>query len=187
MARTEQTDRICIDCWERAVDAFGTGELFQKRSRRYTTRIQWLSFSGLVLPLFIGGVVIGFGPKTAYLERLLIAAAILGIPQLVMSLWALVASWADNLQYSLESAAENADLAARFQELAQQAQHPPDNLELKAVDDARRKADSKRSVSAQELRYAHRAGLRRFQRECVECHLTPHSMEPTKCNTCGGF
>jgi hypothetical protein len=50
MARTEQTDRICIDCWERAVDSFGTGEVFQKRSGRYTTRIQWLSFSGLVLP-----------------------------------------------------------------------------------------------------------------------------------------
>ena len=174
------------------MDAFGTGELFQKRSRRYTTRIQWLSFSGLVLPLFIGGVVIGFGPEAAYLKRLLVAAAILGLPQLVMSLWALVASWADNLQYSLESAAENADLAARFQELAQQAQHPPDNLELhyvelKALDDARRKADTKKGVTARELRYAHRAGLRRFQRECVECNLVPRSMEPTTCNTCGRF
>lgn len=174
------------------MDAFGTGELFQKRSRHYTKCVQWLSFSGLVLPLFIGGMVIGFGPKALYLEQFLIVVAILGIAQLIMSLWALVACWADNLQYSLESASENSDLAARFKELAQQAQNPPDNLELryielKTLDDARRKVDAKRGVKPHELRYAHRAGLRQFQRECIECHVTPRSMDATQCNTCGRF
>jgi hypothetical protein len=42
-------------------------------------------------------------------------------------------SWPDGLQYSLESAAENFDLSLKFRELCQQAQTPPDDLELRVA------------------------------------------------------
>jgi hypothetical protein len=45
--------------------AYGTAELFLKRSHRYTRLLRWLSFWGLVLPVFIGGVVTGFGSTSA--------------------------------------------------------------------------------------------------------------------------
>jgi mobilome CxxCx(11)CxxC protein len=154
--------------------------------------LRWLSFWGLVLPVLVGGVVIAFGTEGSYLKYLLAAVGIVGIVQLILSLWSIVASWADNLQYSLESAAENFDLSAKFKELGQQAQDPPDGIEvryaeLKARDDSRRIADAKRAPKAKELRYAHRAGLRQFQRSCEGCHTIPVSMEPTECDICGRF
>jgi mobilome CxxCx(11)CxxC protein len=192
MLRTDATDRVCSECWNRGIHAHGTGALFLKRSRKYTKLLQALSFFGIVVPLLIGGVVIGFGTKGSYLDKLLIAAAAAGIVQLVFSAWSIVYSWADSLQYSLESAADNFDLALKFKELAEQATSPPDDLEiraaaLKARDDARQMNDAKKGVSQKELRYAHRAGLRQFGRACDECKQVPRSMEPTKCNTCGSF
>gem|GEM_PF-4368689 len=74
--------------------------------------------------MFIGGVVIGFGPKALYLDKMLVVVAIIGVPQLVLSLWSIVATWADNLQYSSESASDNFELSAKFKELAQQAKIP---------------------------------------------------------------
>jgi len=192
MLRTDATDRVCSDCWNRAIYAYGTGQIFLKRTRKYTKLLQALSFFGIVVPLLIGGVVLGFGTKGSYLETLIAIAAAAGIVQLVFSAWSIVYSWADGLQYSLESASENFDLSLKFRELGEQAQTPPDDLELrvaalKAKDDARQMADAKKGVSPKELRYGHRAGLRQFARACDECKQVPRSMEASKCHTCGRF
>jgi mobilome CxxCx(11)CxxC protein len=119
-------------------------------------------------------------------------AAFAGVVQLVFSAWSLVYSWTDNLEYSLESAAENFDLSLKFRELGAQAESPPDDLilrvtELKAKDVARQRADAKNGVTEKELRYAHRAGLRQFGRACDKCGEIPCSMEPTPCPVCGNF
>jgi mobilome CxxCx(11)CxxC protein len=147
---------------------------------------------GIVVPLLIGGVVLGFGTKGSYLETIIAIAAVAGIVQLVFSAWSIVYSWADSLQYALESASENFDLSIKFKDLGEQAQTPPDDLELrlaalKAKDDARQMADAKRGVSPKELRYGHRAGLRQFARACDGCKHVPRSMEATECNICGRF
>jgi len=192
MPRTQASDALCSDCWDRALYAFGTAEVFLRRSHQYTRRLQALSFFGLVVPLLIGGIVLGFGTSGSYLPGLIGLAAAAGVVQLVFSALSIVYSWPDNLQYALESAAENFDLSVKFKELGQQCQAPPDDLPishaaLKARDDARRMADAKRNVTAKELRYAHRAGLRQFGRQCEECKQVPRSMEPTNCHTCGDF
>jgi mobilome CxxCx(11)CxxC protein len=192
MQRTDATDRVCSDCWNRAIYAYGTGQVFLKRSRKYTKLLQALSFFGIIVPLLIGGVVLGFGTEGAYLKTLIIIAAVAGIVQLVFSAWSIVYSWADGLQYSLESASENFDLSLKFRELGEQAQAPPEDLELrvavlKAKDEARQMADAKKGVTEKELRYGHRAGLRQFARQCEGCKEIPRSMEATKCNICGGF
>jgi mobilome CxxCx(11)CxxC protein len=192
MQRTDGTDRLCSDCWNRAIYAYGTGQVFLKRSGKYTKLLQALSFFGIIVPLLMGGVVLGFGTEGWYLKPLIAAAAVAGVVQLALSAWSIVYSWAENLQYALESAAENFDLALKFKELGERAQTPPDDLEvrvaaLKARDDARQMADAKRGVTAKELRYGHHAGLRQFGRACDECKQIPRSMEATKCHTCGGF
>lgn len=192
MPRTDATDRACSACWNRAIDAYGTGQIFLRRSRKYTGLLRALSFFGIIVPLLIGGVVLGFGTEGSYLETLIAIAALVGIVQLGFSAWSIVYSWADNLQYSQESAAENFDLALKFKELGEQAQSPPDDLALRvaalnAKDDARQMADAKKGITAKELRYGHRAGLRQFARPCDECKLIPRSMEATKCPTCGRF
>lgn len=192
MQRTDATDRICTDCWNRAINAFGTGQIFLNRSLKYTRLLRALSFFGIIVPLLIGGVVLGFGTEGSYLKTLIVVAALAGVAQLVLSAWSIVYNWADSLQYSLESAAENFDLSLKFRELGEQAQAPPDDLDvrvaaLKAKDDARQMADAKKSVTPEELRYGHRAGLRQFARACDDCKQVPRSMEPSNCHTCGSF
>jgi mobilome CxxCx(11)CxxC protein len=192
MIRTEATDRICAECWNRAIHAYGTGEIFVRRSRTYTSLLRALSFMGIVIPLLIGGVVLGFGTDGSYLKPLIAIAAVAGIIQLVFSALSIAYSWADSLQYSLESASENLDLSLKFKELGEQASNPPADLELrvasiKAKDDARQMTDTKKGVTAKELRYGHRAGLRQFSRACDGCKQVPRSMEPSQCDICGGF
>ena len=151
-----------------------------------------LAFVGISVPLIVGAVVMGFGIEGNYLPAVLTIAAILGVFQLVFSALSIVSTWADSLEYSLRSAADNFELSAKFKELGEVAQNPSQHLELryaelKARDDARRSEDSTRSPSPKEFRYGHRAGLRQFSRECDVCHKVPTSMEPTICDVCGKF
>lgn len=192
MPRTDRTDQICQDCWNRAINAYGTGQIFLKRSLKYTRLLQALSFFGIVVPLLIGGIVIGFGAEFSHIKLLLGIAAVAGIAQLIFSAWSIVFSWADCLQYSLESASENFDLSLKYKDIGQQAANPPEDIEIRvaslnARDDSRQSADAKRGVTPKELRYGHRAGLRQFLRSCSECKQIPRSMEATSCQTCGSF
>ena len=130
MDRTAETDRISSDCWERALYAYGTATIFLKRSRKYKRLLQWLGFVGIIVPLVIGGAVLGFGLQASYLPALITVAAALGLLQLGFSAWSIVFSWSDNLAYGLESAADNFSLADSFKEMASQAMSPPADLQI---------------------------------------------------------
>ena len=190
--RTADTDRICGESWKLAIYAYGTATIFQARSRRYRSLIRTLTFIGIVVPLLIGGVVLGFGLHASFLPLLLVIASAAGVFQLGFSAWAVVYAWADNLEYSLDSATDNLELSARFKELGTLAVDPPPDLTatfaiVKAKDDARRAADSKKGVTDRELRYGHRAALRQFERKCEGCQQVPRSMDSTECPICGRF
>jgi mobilome CxxCx(11)CxxC protein len=190
--RTSESDRICQECWVRALYAYGTAAIFRKRSRLYRGLIRALTFMGIVVPLLIGGVVIGFGTQATYLAFILGVAAFVALVQLVFSAWALVYRWDDKLEYSLESVAENFELSSTFKDLGTLAPEPPADLQIRfaaaqAKDDARRAADDKKGLTEKELRYGHRAGLRQFLRKCEECQTVPVSMDSTDCPVCGRF
>jgi mobilome CxxCx(11)CxxC protein len=190
--RTAESDMICQESWDRAVHAYGIAAVFQKRAKSYGSLIRALTFMGIIVPLLIGGVVVGFGIHASHLEFLLGIAAFVGLIQLFCSAWSLVYKWDDKLAYSLESAAENLALSSEFEELGKLATHPPPDLEVrsaaaKAKDEARRASDAKQGLWEQQLRIAHRAGLRQFRRACVKCGQIPYSMEPTDCPVCGRF
>ena len=192
MGRTDSSDRICGECWERAIYAYGTGAIFLARSQRYRNLLRALAFVGIAVPLLVGGFVIGFGVQSPHLPELFAGAAALGLFLLGFSAWSIVYGWADNLEYSLESVSDNFDLAEKFKELGRLADDPPADLDgrfgiCKVLDDARRRADAKKAVTAKELRYGHRAGLRQFRRSCDGCKQVPQSMEATDCPVCGRF
>ena len=190
--RTADTDRICGESWRLAIFAFGTAIVFQKRSRRYRSLVRALTFMGIVVPVLIGSVVLGFGLHSGFLPWLLGIASAAVVCQLVLSTWAIVYGWSDGLEYALESAADNFELSGRFKELGTLAVEPPSDLAarftiVKTKDDARRSADSKKSVTEKELRYGHRAALRQFERQCEGCKQVPQSMDSTDCPICGRF
>jgi len=147
---------------------------------------------GIIFPLLIGGVALGFGLRASYLPLLLSIAALAGVCQLAFSALSIVYAWADNLEYALESAAENFELSSTFKQLGTLAPEPPADLQIRfaaaqAKDDARRAADDKKGLTDKELRRGHRAGLRQFQFKCDKCQNVPASMDSTDCPVCGRF
>lgn len=192
MPQTPETNQTCSECWNRALYAHGTAQVFLARSERYKRKLRWLAFVGIAGALLIGGIVTGFGVGAPYLSLFIAGAAIVTIGQLLFSLWSLVADWTGELTYSLESASENLSLSSAFRELAEQAQNPSSDLavrfaELRSRDESRRVSDTKQGVTEKEKRYGLRAGLLHFQRQCVECKQVPISMKSTKCGVCGDF
>jgi mobilome CxxCx(11)CxxC protein len=186
------SDELFRDCWRRAIYAYGTAAIFLRRSRRYQHLIRALAFIGIVVPVLVGGFVMGFGINSPRLPDVVAGAAVLGLFQLAFSAAAIVYGWAESLQYAQESAAENLDLAAQFEDIGRRANDPPADVDLRhaalrARDESRRNADAKRAIASAELRYGHRAALRQFSRACEACRQVPTAMEPTNCDVCGRF
>jgi len=118
--------------------------------------------------------------------------SIIALIEALVSLWSLAANWPDNLSYSEGSSAENLALSSAFRELGQQAENPPADIELKFTDlrsrdESRRAADAQKGVTENEKRYAHRAGLVQFKRQCEGCKTVPTSMDSSNCGVCGRF
>jgi mobilome CxxCx(11)CxxC protein len=184
-------DQIRQRCWDGALEAFGTGYIFEKRANRLRYQLRILTFLGIVAPLMAGAVVLAFG-KGALFPAILIPAGILGIVQVVGSLWSLVARWDDAYGYSVESMNANYRLSNHYQKLAE---NPPDSLPelqvqfglLDREDEFRGAEDYKQAISEKEKRKGMRAALRKFRRECASCNRVPESMKPTDCPTCGQF
>src|ERR1700730_2737109 len=156
MTQTEESDRICKECWDRAMYAHGTAEIFLRRIHKYRGLLRALAFVGIAVPLVIGGIVLSFGSNVSHLSIFIWFAGIIGLGQLVFSAWSLVASWTEGLQYALESTADNFALASTFKEIANQATCPPADLELQFVeaktkDVSRRAVDVKQGVTQKEL------------------------------------
>lgn len=179
-------------CWDEAVYCFGTASVFEKRSRAYKRRLQWLTFLGLAVPLAVGGIVMSFGVDSPYIVLVIALASLLGLAQLILSLWSLVAKWDDMFAYSVESCSDNYRLSDLFKSLAQFEN--PNSLEhlnryelLQTENRMRSGRDSQQTLSDREKRMGLRAALRQFQRTCVACKLVPVSMKSSKCDVCGNF
>jgi mobilome CxxCx(11)CxxC protein len=195
--RTDEQDdersKIQLDSWNNAVYAFGTADIFERRTRLFQRKLQWLGYIGLAGPLLVGLLALGFGATSYSVKSIIPIAIVVGIAQVLISAWSLVSDWTGNLAYARESATANAELAARYQQLARSApeyrhtdlRHKFDLLFVE--DSARRQRDLGRSITDCERRRGLRAGMRQFERECSACRQVPVSMTPTQCEVCGNF
>jgi mobilome CxxCx(11)CxxC protein len=192
MSRTVDTDRISGECWDRALFAYGTAQLFLKRSLRYRAYLRFLAFIGIAGPVVIGVVVIHHIVSPKHLDLFVWVVSVIAVIEALVSLWSLAANWPDNLSYAQRSTAENLALSSAFRELGQQADSPPVDLriqftELRSRDESRRATDAEQGVTEKEKRYAHHAGLLQFKRQCEGCKQVPTSMDPSDCGMCGRY
>lgn len=187
-----QSDELRKQCQEEAFDCFGTAEIFGKRSKTYRRKLRGLTFLGVVVPAAVGGLVLSFGVDFQYTSVVIGIASVLGLAELVLSLWSLVAKWDDLFAYSLESLSANTQLYSMFKELAE---NPPQTFQefktqyelLQAQNRARTDRDSQQIISERENRFGMRASLRQFQKACASCKKVPTSLKPTDCDVCGDF
>lgn len=187
MENTE-LDNLRRMCWNTALHSFGYSYLFQKRYTYYKRCMQFLMFAGLGIPLIIGGLALTFG-----LTQFVINTALaIGLIQLILSFIAVVYKIDDAIIYSHKSSAEHMALSHGYRTLAsndlidtQEFKHKYEILEIRR--EIISYSDLEQKISDKELRRAHRAGLREFSRECIECKKVPYNMNSTECNVCGKF
>lgn len=188
MATTEEGSLRQL-CWTRALHSHGSGYIFSRVAQSHRKRLRWLTFFGIATPLLVGSIALTFGTDTLGFAALLIVASVVGVAQLVIAAWALVAGWENSFSYASESTADNYRIADAFERLAME--NPSDLAQRFAVLDAeyqsRSASDNKQHFPDALHRLGMRAGLRRFQRSCAGCKQVPTSMESTSCSVCGNF
>jgi mobilome CxxCx(11)CxxC protein len=180
------------DLWDKALESTGTAYLFEVRARRLRRRLNNLTFVGFAVPLLIGALVLGYGTAFKALKLLIPLAIGIGVVQVVVFAWSVVAQWVDRYQTSIRAVIANRSLSESFEALAREL--PPDIGEfrrkvelLNSQDAAQRDFDYLQEIGDAERRMGMHAGLREYQRECPQCEVKPSNMKPTKCGVCGDY
>lgn len=187
MENTE-LDNLKFECWNNALHCFGYSYLFKRRYRIYKNIIQTILFVGFGTPLIVGCLVMSFGIT----QSVITIASLIGIIQLVLSLFAVIYKLEDTILYSHKSSVEHMYLSNKYKSLAQEESMYTSKFKHKyEILEVRRQiisySDTEQKISDKELRRAHRAGLREFSRKCIKCEEIPYNMESTCCGVCGKF
>ena len=178
-------------CAIKALEAYGTGYIFEQRAARFRNRLRILAFLGIAVPASVGFIVLSINNLSA-LSVVVPIAVVLGFVELIFSIWSLAARWEDTYSYALESLASNYRLSNTYNTLVI---NPPADLPtfrlryelIEKEDEFRQEADLKQGITDEERRMGMRAALRQFQRSCAHCGKTPVSMTSTDCPVCGDF
>lgn len=186
------TEEIRKEAWNKALHAYGTYKIYSDKAEWNKKKLSFLTFLGIVVPLVVGAVAMGYGSKSGSLEKAIYLLTPLAIVQLVMSSLALVYRWDDNKSYYLESLTSNRELSHEFEKLAK---FPPENAaqmqyaydSLCSRESFRNAQDDKYPFTKKEDRKGMRYGLIQFQRTCAGCGKMPVSMTSTECDICGKF
>jgi mobilome CxxCx(11)CxxC protein len=188
----DRLQQISKDSWNKALHAVGTAEIFRRKQRVLSKRLNLLTFLGIAVPAFTGATASGYGVNSEILKKSIYISIPLLIAQLIISIWAAVNTWSSNLAYTYESVSENDRLGQDFTDLAQNP--PTDSVQhehryslLNSQLANRDREDDKWHMSEKEKRYGMRFSLRQFQRQCPECKTVPTSLDSTSCNVCGKF
>lgn len=191
--QSEETSFIILrkECIDKSLQSFGYGHIFDRRTIKYSKRVNWLKIFGILVPALIGLTAIGYGFSN-FLVKLIWVSGIVTMIQFTFSVFAIIFKWDEELSYSFEASQSYSSLWDRFKKLAQT---PPDNYEglnkeydlLNTEYRLRGQQDTKHDIKEKERRIGMRYALREFQRECAACKKIPVSMDATDCPVCGNF
>ena len=192
MTDTEKADKIKLESSDAAFHSFGYSYIFTKRIKWYLRYINALKFFGIIVPLTVGALAIGYEFKHDILVISIAIAIPVTILQLILSTLSIVYKWDDELAYAFEA---NQDYNHLYDDYTKLYKFPPSSMtELEKqfeVLNAKRKnretQDSKHDLTDKELRMGMRYSLREPNKECACCKPFPTTMDATKCGSCGNF
>jgi mobilome CxxCx(11)CxxC protein len=184
-------DNLRSECWKQAVYAYSGVAIFEHRANLLRRRLRTLTFLGIAVPGIAGFAYLTYGDNW-FAKFLVGVAGILGLLQLIGSIWSLVFHWDDDFAYALESMSVNQSLFDRFSSLASRPPATAPEMQMRfeiisVENEARTASDHRQGITEDEKRFGMRAALRQLQKSCAGCGLTPKSLEPTNCDVCGNF
>lgn len=186
----EDTERLRVDCRNRALMAFGTARVFRERMRRYRFGLRLIKFFNFGTPLATGAAILSFGgsgPLFAYAKG---AAGVLLLLNIVVALWSEIMDWQAKYDYARRSADMNTRLRYAYDRLATASgvELHRRYYQLESDDIALETDDEGQDLTLTERRFGMRAALYEYQRACATCRLVPLTIVPaTDCSTCGRF
>jgi len=192
MPESEKTEKIKLDSSDKSFHTFGYSHIFEKRIKWYLKYITALKFFGIIVPLAIGAIALGYGAN----NNVLIYAIVIGTPiiiiQLIISTLSIVYKWDDELSYSFEASNDYNNLYDEFRKLYNFSGQSSAELEkkyevLSTKLNIREQQNSRHKITEKELRTGMRYSLREHKKECAGCNKTPTDMTPSKCGVCGNF
>jgi mobilome CxxCx(11)CxxC protein len=192
MTDREKADKIKLESSDNAFHAFGYSYIFTKRIKLYLKYINILKFTGIIVPLTVGALAIGYELKYGILEISIAIAIPVTIIQLILSALSIVYKWDDELAYAFEA---NQDYNHLYDEYTKLYKFPPTNISnlekqfevLNTKAKNRENQDLKHDITGKEMRIGMRYSLREHKKECAGCKQIPTSMENVKCGVCGNF
>lgn len=171
--------------------SYGTIQIFEQRANKLRTLRSWLTFLGIVLPVTIGGVYLSFGQSEDLMKLIVLVASVIGIFQLILSTWALVAGWDSCYESAIKAVQGNTTI---YNKCKRFIRCPPtiDSDFLNAYQELSKEVETQelvdltQHISSKERKYAYVSALRYYNRECHACNQNPNSHnKKTKCSSCG--
>jgi len=178
--------------WDQALHCFATAYVAGQRARSLERKLRFLEFTGIAMPLLVGATAAAFGLQSKAVVALLAVASIVGIGQLLGSLWALISRWQDSFAAARESQVTNGRLFEQYRRLGR---NPPAAIHdaevqldlLDSENNYQAAIDARMAITDEEKRMGMRAALRELQRGCASCKKVPSDMMATQCGVCGNF
>lgn len=184
------------DLMQKAVDAWGTGIIFERRAKIYQAWLKACSLVGFAMPIVVGVLVIALGADWAGLKQLLYWVGIVAAVQALFNGFMIFNGFEEKLRTAQDSASLNKALAPRCEALAKDVKLADQDFEIayasiRSECAAQEAHDEKKGITAKERRRGGRHGLRRFGLPCSTCRTKPASDSAKKdgstCQSCGDF
>lgn len=180
------------ECADKALHCFGTAYIFEIKAMKMRRKLTVLNFLGIATPVAVGSIIGTFKLIPELINIMLAIAGVIGMAQLIMSVWSLTAKWEDRLSYYLQSKSENYQLASKFEALSKDISKSINSykqeMQILTMDyQHREKLDSQYDILDSEKRMGMCAALRQYQRKCVTCGNVPQELKSTDCGTCGNW
>lgn len=171
---------------------FAYGYIFDMKAKRFSKYVTLLKVFGIIVPASIGATALGYGIDSNFLKLILVVAVPLTIGQLMVSIFAVLNKWDEELAYAYEA---SQDLNLMTDDFKKLGDLPPSgfielDIEYELLNTrfkARKQQNSKHNIREWENRMGMRYALRQYQKSCVGCDSIPLSMESTNCPVCGNF
>lgn len=185
-------DKIIVSCRERQMQCYANQIVFEKRINWYGGLIKYVTILGIIIPVFIGAVVLGYGIDNPILKGLIPYAAILSIIQFFSSVIIYLIGIDSKLMYSYDANKSYNSMYNKYKDLADFYDIYNEDIKIKydlirVLENERSMQDSSQNIKEWEYRRGLRASLRIHKKKCVSCNKIPYDLNSDKCKVCGNF
>ena len=186
------TDKILLDSSDKSFHAFGFSYIYTKRVEKYLFYVNGIKYLGIIVPLIVGALALGYEYKYGILAIAIKIAIPFTVFQLILSVHSIVYKWDDELAYAFEAIEDYNYLYDEYKKLyfiptvSYSGLYNKYNV-LNSRLTSRENQDNKHKITDKELRMGMRYSLREHKKACAGCNIIPVSMKASKCDVCGNF